>query len=131
MRCSLLLHSSLTPLPGQWDRRQSCKYTLGATFVIISQNVLIARHISFGRATIARHNINMFYGVQLPHVWHFTHGQACMWFYGLEPYMVSHHPAKFGGYRHCVCGDMFLIVQRQDSLAKIRHYCLSLKYMAC
>ena len=38
MRCSLLLHSSLTPLPGQWDHRQSCKYTLGATFVIISQN---------------------------------------------------------------------------------------------
>ena len=72
----------------------------------------------------------MFYGVQLPHVWHFTHGQACMWLYGLEPYMVSHHPAKFGGYRHCVCGDMFLIVQGQDSLVKIRHYCLSLKYMA-
>ena len=57
MRCSLLLYSSLTPLPGQWDRRQSCKYTLGATFVIISQNFLIARHKSFGRATIARHNI--------------------------------------------------------------------------
>ena len=57
MRCSLLLHSSLTPLPGQWDRRQSCKYTLGATFVIISQNFLIARHKSFGCATIARHNI--------------------------------------------------------------------------
>ena len=70
LRCSLLLHSSLTLLPGQWDRRQSCKYTLGATFVIISQNVLIARYKSFGHATIARHNIK--------HVlWHFTHGQAC------------------------------------------------------
>ena len=57
LRCSLLLHSLLTPLPGQWDHRQSCKYTLGATFVIISQNVLIARHKSFWRATIARHNI--------------------------------------------------------------------------
>ena len=57
LRCSLLLHSSLTLLPGQWDRRQSCKYTLGATFVIISQNFLIARHKSFGCATIARHNI--------------------------------------------------------------------------
>ena len=53
----LLLHSSLTPLRGQWDRHQSCKYTLGATFVIISQNFLIARHKSFGCATIARHNI--------------------------------------------------------------------------
>ena len=56
MRCSLLLHSSLTPLPGQWDRRQSCKYTLGATFVIISQKFLIALHKSFARATIAHHN---------------------------------------------------------------------------
>ena len=57
LRCSLLLHSSLTPLPGQWDPCQSCKYTSGATFVIISQNFLITRHNSFGRATIARHNI--------------------------------------------------------------------------
>ena len=57
MGCSLLLYSSLTPLPGQWDCHQSCKYTLGATFVIISQNFLIARHKSFGRATIAHHNI--------------------------------------------------------------------------
>ena len=44
-------------LPGQWDRRQSCKYTLGATFGIISQFFLIARHKSFRHATIARHNI--------------------------------------------------------------------------
>ena len=57
LSCSLLLHSSLTPLPGQWDRRQSCKYTLGATFVITSQNFLIACHKSFGRVTIARHKI--------------------------------------------------------------------------
>ena len=57
MRCLLLLHSSLTLLPGQWDCRQSCKYTLGATFIIISQKILIARHKSFGCATIARHNI--------------------------------------------------------------------------
>ena len=48
MRCLLLLYSSLTPLSGQWDCRQSCKYTL---------NFLIARHKSFGRATIASHNI--------------------------------------------------------------------------
>ena len=57
VRCSLLLHSSLRPPPGQWYRCQSCKYTLGATFVIISQNFLIARHKSFGRETIACHNI--------------------------------------------------------------------------
>ena len=43
LRCSLLLQSSLTPLPDQWDRCQSSKYTLGATFVIISQNFLIER----------------------------------------------------------------------------------------
>ena len=30
---------------------------LRATFVIISQNILTARHKSFGRATIVRHNI--------------------------------------------------------------------------
>ena len=58
MRCSLLLHSSLRPLPGQWYRCQSCKYTLGeTTFVIISRNFLIGRHKSFGHVTIARHNI--------------------------------------------------------------------------
>ena len=50
-------YSSLTPLPGQLDFHQSCKYTLGATFTIISRNFLIARHKSFGRVTIARHNI--------------------------------------------------------------------------
>ena len=36
---------------------QSCNYTLGAAFVIISQNFLIVRHKSFGRVTIAHHNI--------------------------------------------------------------------------
>ena len=57
LRCSLLMHSSLTPLPGQWDRHQSCKYSLGATFVITSHNFFITRHKSFGCATLARHNI--------------------------------------------------------------------------
>ena len=51
--------SSLTALTGQWDRHQSCKYTLEATFVIISQNFLIAHHKCFGRVTIARHNIKL------------------------------------------------------------------------
>ena len=45
-----------SPLPGQWDRYQSCKYTFGATFGI-SQHFLIARHKSFGRATVAHHYI--------------------------------------------------------------------------
>ena len=57
LRCWLLLHSSLTLLPGQWNHCQSCKYTLGTTFAIISQNFLIARHKFFGRVTIACHNI--------------------------------------------------------------------------
>ena len=57
LRCSLLLLCSLTPLSGQWDHHQSWKYTLGATFVIISQNFLIACDKSFGHATIACHNI--------------------------------------------------------------------------
>ena len=32
-----------------------------------------------------------------------------MWLYGLEPLKLSHHPAKFGGHRHCDHGDMILI----------------------
>ena len=29
--------------------------------------------------------------------------------------MVSHHPAKFGGHRHCGNGDMFVVVEGQNS----------------
>ena len=30
--------------------------------------------------------------------------------------MVSHHPAKFGGHRHCGSGDMmFVVVEGQES----------------
>ena len=30
--------------------------------------------------------------------------------------MVSHHPTKFGGHRHCGSGDMlFPVVEEQDS----------------
>ena len=47
-------------LPGQWDRRQSCKYNLGTSFGIISQNFLIACHKSFGHATITHHNRKRF-----------------------------------------------------------------------
>ena len=36
-------------------------------------------------------------------------------FYGWEPFMVSHHPTKFGGRRHSDSGDaMFLVVGKQD-----------------
>ena len=30
--------------------------------------------------------------------------------------MINHHPAKCGGHRHCGSGDMFLVVERQDSI---------------
>ena len=43
--------------------------------------------------------------------------------------MVSHHPVKFGGHRHCGSGDiMFLVVEGRipDALASIRYYYLSL-----
>ena len=29
--------------------------------------------------------------------------------------MVSAHPVKFGSYKHCGSGDMFLVVEEQDS----------------
>ena len=29
--------------------------------------------------------------------------------------MVSHHPAKFGGHRHCCNGDLFLVAEEEDS----------------
>ena len=29
--------------------------------------------------------------------------------------MVSHHPATFGGHRHCGSGVTFLVVEKQDS----------------
>ena len=32
--------------------------------------------------------------------------QKVMWLYGWEPTVVSHHPAKFGGHRHCDSGDI-------------------------
>ena len=46
--------------------------------------------------------------------------------------MVSHHPGKFGDYRHCGSGDIcFWLLKRKipDVLASIRHYCLFLKDM--
>ena len=29
--------------------------------------------------------------------------------------MVSHHPAKFGAHRQCGIGNLFLVVEEQDS----------------
>ena len=41
--------------------------------------------------------------------------------------MLSHHPAKFGGHRHCSGGDMFLVVEEQDitlrNLRRLIWYC--------
>ena len=38
--------------------------------------------------------------------------------------MVSHHPAKFVIHRHCGGGDMFLVVEKEDStfFRKIHQY---------
>ena len=36
-------------------------------------------------------------------------------FYGWEALMVSHHPANFGGHRHCGSGDMFLVAKEENS----------------
>ena len=77
LRCLLLLHSSLTPLSGQCDCSQSCKYTLGASFVIISQNFLIAHQNLLGVQLSHTMILNIFYGMQLLHKWHFIQGQAC------------------------------------------------------
>ena len=46
--------------------------------------------------------------------------------------MVSHHPAKYGGPRHCSSGDlMFLVVEEQDSTyCRLNSpFCLSLKHL--
>ena len=47
--------------------------------------------------------------------------------------MVSYHPVKFGGQRHCGSGDtMVIVVEGQDSTQRRldRPLCLSLKHMA-
>ena len=38
-----------------------------------------------------------------------------MWLDGWGPLIVSHHPAKFYGHKHCGAGGMFLIVEKHDS----------------
>lgn len=41
--------------------------------------------------------------------------------------MESDHTAKFGGHRHSNSGDMFLVVEEEDSRLSRFNYCLSLK----
>ena len=52
-----------------------------------------------------------------------------MWLYRQEPITVSHHPAKFGGHRHCGSGDIILLlVEEQDStLARLNNVDHSLR----
>ena len=58
--------------------------------------------------------------------------QSFIWFYGREPLMASYHLAKFGGHRYFGVGDMFLVVEGQDSTCRyIQCYCLPLKHIAC
>ena len=38
-----------------------------------------------------------------------------MWLFEWAPLKVSHHPAKFGGHTLCGSGDMFLVVEGQNS----------------
>ena len=46
--------------------------------------------------------------------------------------MASYHLAKFGGHRYFGVGDMFLVVEGQDSMCRyIQCYCLPLKHIAC
>ena len=34
---------------------------------------------------------------------------------GREPVMVSHHPAKFGGYRNCGIGDIVFLFAKEEN----------------
>ena len=38
-----------------------------------------------------------------------------MWNYGWLPVVVSYHPVNFGGNKQCASGDMFLVVEEEDS----------------
>ena len=41
--------------------------------------------------------------------------QRVMRFDVWESLMVNHHPAKFGGHRHCTSRDMFLVAEEENS----------------
>ena len=37
--------------------------------------------------------------------------------------MISHHPVKIGGHRHCGSGDItFLVVEEQDSTCSLKFF---------
>lgn len=44
--------------------------------------------------------------------------------------MVSHFLATFGSHKYCDSGDIMLLVI-EVHMSSLRHYCLSLKHMAC
>ena len=47
----------------------------------------------------------------------FSFCQVTLWvkcLYGYKALMVCHHPAKFGGHRHCDSGYMFLWAEGKD-----------------
>ena len=46
--------------------------------------------------------------------------QSVLHLYGWEPLTISHHPAKFGGHRHCGSEDMFSMIEEQDSLHSLK-----------
>ena len=44
-----------------------------------------------------------------------------IWFYGLEPLIVIHHPTKFGDYKNCGSGAMtILVVEGQDQMPSLQ-----------
>ena len=44
--------------------------------------------------------------------------------------VINHHPAKFGGHRHCGSGGMFLVNKEEECSHFNLSLLLSLKYMA-
>ena len=38
------------------------------------------------------------------------HDLRVIWLYGQKSIKVNYHPAKFGGYRLCVSGDIMILV---------------------
>ena len=98
LKCLLLLHSSLISLPGQWDHRQSCKYTLGAISLLYLK-IFQSHAITFLGVRLWHTLIwNMFYGVRFLYVWHFTHGQT--WMKTLEQCQWHRSSAFIVDYEH-------------------------------
>ena len=60
-----------------------------------------------------------------------TRNQRVRWIYGWELFKLSHYPAKFGGYRHGGNGDMFLVVEEQDSTLSLNSTITIFLWSAC